>query len=150
MKPTGRPLLLTARSENLPLWVRARDAVLTLLLWAGCAWTWLQLFPQVEAWIHASLDDGIDFDLPPIVGLAGHGLALAGGLIAAYITKGIFTWLRTDADKKLPPPPPLEAAREAAMAGATQAEITAWREQGSITVHLGRDGRIERPPPVNV
>jgi hypothetical protein len=150
MKPTGRPLLLTARSENLPLWVRARDAVLTLLLWAACAWTWLQLFPQVEAWIHASLDDGIDFDLPPIVGLAGHGLALAGGLIAAYITKGIFTWLRTDADKMLPAPAPLAPDREAELAGASQEEITAWRAQDSVIIRIGRDGRIERPARVSV
>lgn len=150
MKPTGRPLLLTARSENLPQWVRARDAVLTLALWAGCAWTWLQLFPQVEAWLHASVTDGVEFDLPPIVGIAGHGLALAGGLIVIYVVWGIVTWWRTEADKKLPAPSPLEAAREAESAGATPEEIAAWREQGSVTIRIGRDGRIERPAPENV
>lgn len=104
----------------------------------------------MEAWLHASLDDGVDFDLPPIVGIAGHGLALTGGLIVIYVVWGVFTWLRTEADKKLPPPAPLEPEREAELAGASPEEISAWRDQASVTIRIGRDGRIERPAKVSV
>lgn len=143
MKPAGRPLILTAETERLPGWVRARDTALTLLLWIGCGWMWLQLFPEVERWLEARSRADLDYQLPAVVPLLRQGLLLTGVLLVSYLIWSYRTWRGANRDTALPPPPHLPPDEEARAHGLPPDQLPSLRSQTSLTVLMGRDGRVE-------
>jgi poly-beta-1,6-N-acetyl-D-glucosamine biosynthesis protein PgaD len=143
MKQTGRPLIITAATEHLPWWVRARDAGLTLLLWIGCGWMWLQLFPEVRNWYVARSRDDLEYQVPAIVELLQRGLLYTGVLLATYALWSYQTWREANRDTTLPAPPELPPDEEARRHGLPADQLPGLRAAASVTIHLGRDGRVE-------
>jgi poly-beta-1,6-N-acetyl-D-glucosamine biosynthesis protein PgaD len=142
MKRSGRPLLLTNATEHVPAWMRVRDAVLTLLLWLGCGYMWLQLFPELERWLEARGRADLSFELPAIVGIVKQGLLLVGGLLVFYLGWAVRTWRRTEADLKHPAPPALAPAEEIRAYDLPETDLPALRAAASLTIQTGPDGRI--------
>jgi poly-beta-1,6-N-acetyl-D-glucosamine biosynthesis protein PgaD len=142
MKPTGRPLILTAETEHLPIWVRVRDLILTVLLWLSCGKMWLELFPEIKSWNAAKASEELTYELPTILVLLEHGVLLIGGLLVTYFFWGLYTFRRANRDLDLPVPPHLPPEEEARAYGIKPEEIPALRELASVTVLAGKDGQI--------
>jgi len=144
MKPTGRPLLLTNATEHVPAWMRLRDSVLTLLLWFGCGYMWLQLFPEIERWFEARGREDLSFELPAIVGIVQQGMLLVAGLLVFYLSWALRTWRQTEADLLRPAPEALAPGEEVRAYGLPAADLPALRAASSFTIETGPDGQIGR------
>jgi hypothetical protein len=142
MKTTGRPLIITAATEHLPIWVRGRDLILTVLLWLSCGKAWLELFPEIKSWNAAKASEELTYELPTIFVLLSQGVLLIGGLLVTYFFWGLYTFRSANRDLDLPVPPHLPPEEEARAYGIKPEEIPALRSHASVTVLVGKDGHI--------
>ena len=143
MKATGRPLIITARTEQLPAWVRARDLGLTALLWVGCAWMWLQLFPEVQQWYLARSREDLEYQVPAIVALLQTGLLYTSALLLTYLLWSFQTWRDANRDIDLPAPPPLPPEEEARIHSLPPSQLAPLRTAASVTMLIGHDGQVK-------
>lgn len=150
MKPTPcrpepwPPLILGA---HLPAWLRWRDAVLTLAAWALLGYLMRDTLHLVRDYLSAPVFEFSSAEPPDWRELWGR-LRPFMGFVAA-LTLWLLCWalLRGRAMRAtapVPPPPPLEAARQAAAFDLDATTLADWSAARVLVVHFGADGRIDR------
>lgn len=136
-QPKSWPPLIHA---ELPVWMKWRDAVLTLMMWGLFAWLLQRQLRLVSRTVHGR-SDPVDFLtlLAPYVGLA---VVLIGILaVAAALTER-----RRHRALTLRPPAPLALADEARRAGMDEAALAAARDMRIAVVHVDGGGRYRIVP----
>jgi len=137
------PLII---ATDVPRWVRWRDAVLTLLMWALFAFMLeiefeILLGPRLEHLGLTSFDSRAGF--LEFSGRLIPYLKIALVLVALLFVAGLFTWRRQTRALALPEPPPLAIADEARRAGLDEPELIYARSARIVVVHVESDGRLK-------
>ena len=140
------PLIVAA---DVPRWIRWRDGLLTLLMWALFAF---MLEVEFEILLGAHLERlGLGSFVNP-ADLSGflerlipyYDTALV--LVALLFVAGLFTARRRRRGRSLPAPLALATADQARRAGLDEAALAAARAIQIVVVHVEADGRLRIEP----
>jgi hypothetical protein len=143
VKTTDWPPLI--HGSEVPVWVRVRDVVLTLLAWALMGWV-----------LRAGLELTLDYLSPPrfeFTQLSPPNLLELAARLSGflYFIGGLFGWLvfwavargrRLRLHAPVAQPPGLALAAQAADFGLSADAVAAWRDARVLVVHCDGHGRI--------
>lgn len=143
LKPAEWPPLI--HGAGVPMWVRVRDVVLTLLAWVALAWV-----------LRAGLELTVDYLSPPRFEFTSFSppnlLELASRLSGfLYFIGALFGWLifwavmrgsRLRLTAPETQPPGLTLSAHSADFDLDAADLEAWREARVLVVHFDDVGRV--------
>ncbi len=143
LKPTEWPPLI--HGADVPVWVRVRDVVLTLLAWAALAWVLRTGLELTIDYLSPPRFEFTNFSPPNLLELASR---LAGFL---YFIGALFAWLifwavvrghRLRLSAPAPQPPGLTLSDHSADFELAADAIAPWRDARVLVVHFDDAGRL--------
>jgi poly-beta-1,6-N-acetyl-D-glucosamine biosynthesis protein PgaD len=140
--PVEWPPLVGA--TNVPLAVRVRDIVLTLLVWATLVWLLRDAIDLAVDWLRAPmfvLTDAAPPDWTALRARLRTFAVVSAALVAWLVYWALVRRRRIQAVPPSPQPPALDAAAEAGALGLDPAEVVRWREWRVAVVEFDAAGR---------
>lgn len=143
LKPTDWPPLI--HGTDVPVWVRVRDVVLTLMAWAAMAWVLREGLELTIDYLSPPRFEFTNFSPPNLLELAAR---LAGFL---YFIGALFAWLifwaiargrRLRMNAPAAQPPGLTLSAHVADFELVADAIGPWRDARVLVVHFDDAGRL--------
>jgi poly-beta-1,6-N-acetyl-D-glucosamine biosynthesis protein PgaD len=140
--PVEWPPLVGA--TGVPWLVRARDVVLTLLVWATLVWLLRDAIDLAADWLRAPIFVLTEAAPPDWAALRARLRPFA--IVSAVLVAWLVYWAmvrrrRIQAMPPSPQPPMLDATEEAGALGLDPAEVARWREWRVAVVEFDAAGR---------
>ncbi len=133
------------RGANVPLWVRLRDAVLTLLAWALLGYLMRETLDLLNDYLRYPIFEFTSAAPPDWQELWGRLRPFS--YFIAVITLWLLFWAllrgrRLRATAPVPQPVPLALAAHAAAFGLDEAALARWTEARVLVVHFDATGQV--------
>lgn len=136
------PLILGA---HVPTWVRLRDVVLTLLVWALLGFLMRETLNLMHDYLRAPIFEFTDATPPDWAELWGR-LRPFSGFVAALVLWLLFWALargrQMRATAPVPQPTPLTRAAHGAAFGLEETALARWRDARVLVVHFDAAGQV--------